>query len=155
MTLTNLGILSARVGQAEASQHWLVEGLRLGSDLDYKLIIQYCLIGLGRLAADAGRLVRAARLWAAADAMTQAFGAHLTRAGRTVLDYEARLAAAQGPPRPGGVDRRLDGGPADGHRPGRGVRAGRSGYQRALADAAPRRSRVTGRSRCCGLVARA
>ena len=95
LTLTNLGILSARVGQAEASQHWLVEGLRLGSDLDYKLIIQYCLIGLGKLAADAGRLVRAARLWAAADAMTQAFGAHLTRAGRTVLDYEAQLAAAR------------------------------------------------------------
>ena len=27
--------------------------------------------------------------------MTQAFGAHLTRAGRTVLDYEAQLAAAR------------------------------------------------------------
>jgi len=94
-TLTNLGLLSARLGQAEASQGWLVEGLRLGNDLGYKLIIQYCLVGLGKLAADAGQLVRAARLWGASDAMAQTFGAHLTRAGRTVLDYEAQLAAAR------------------------------------------------------------
>lgn len=95
LTLTNLGLLSARLGQVEASRGWLVEGLRLGNDLGFQLIIEYCLIGLGKLAADTCRLVRAARLWGAADAMTQVFGAHLTRAGRAVLDFEAQLVAAR------------------------------------------------------------
>ena len=46
---------------------------------------------MGKLAADAGRLHRAARLWGAADVMDEAYGAHLTKGGRAILDYEAQL----------------------------------------------------------------
>ena len=93
--LANLGLLCARLGDRERSAGWLVDGLRLSRDLGYKLIIQYCLIGLGRLAADAGRLERAARLWGAADGMTEAYGAHLTRASRELIDYDNQLSTAQ------------------------------------------------------------
>jgi predicted ATPase/DNA-binding CsgD family transcriptional regulator len=93
--LANLGLLCARLGDRDRSAGWLVEGLRLSRDLGYKLIIQYCLIGLGRLAAETDRLERAARLWGAADAMTEAYGAHLTRASREMIDYEHQLDAAR------------------------------------------------------------
>jgi DNA-binding CsgD family transcriptional regulator len=93
--LANLGLLCARLGDRDRSAGWLVDGLRLSRDLGYKLIIQYCLIGLGRLAADAGRFERAARLWGAADAMTEVYGAHLTRASRELVDYEHLLAEVQ------------------------------------------------------------
>ena len=62
----------------------------LSQRLDYKLIIHYALIGLGKLAADAGQLSRSARLWGAADALVEAYGAHLTKGGRALLDYEAQ-----------------------------------------------------------------
>ena len=93
--LSDLGLLSARLGDIDRATNWLVEGLRVGQHLDYKLIIQYCLIGLGQLAAAGGRLPRAARLWGAADAMTEAYGTHLTRAARAIVDYERVLADAQ------------------------------------------------------------
>ena len=59
------------------------------------MVIHHCLIGLGALAADAGRLTRGARLWGAADAMTEAYGTHLTQAGRALLDYEGRIGTAR------------------------------------------------------------
>jgi DNA-binding CsgD family transcriptional regulator len=92
--LASLGLLAARLGDA-AAEGRLLEGLRLSRDLDYKLVIHHCLIGLGALAADAGQLTRGVRLWGAADAMTEAYGTHLTQAGRAVLDYEGRIAATR------------------------------------------------------------
>ena len=89
--MANLGLLSARLGDAEQAGPTLADTLRLSHRLDYKLIIQYCLIGMGKLAADAGQLHRAARLWGAADLMEEAYGAHLTKGGRAILDYEAQL----------------------------------------------------------------
>ncbi|HZA74310.1 MAG TPA: LuxR C-terminal-related transcriptional regulator [Propionibacteriaceae bacterium] len=93
--LANLGLLSARLGDLEQAAGWLVDGLRLSHDLDYKLITQYCLIGLGNLAALDGRLPRAARLWGAAEAMTESYGTRLTRATRAMIDYDRQLAEAQ------------------------------------------------------------
>ena len=40
-------------------------------------------------------MARAARLWGAADAMTEAYGTHLTRAARAIVDYERELGDAQ------------------------------------------------------------
>ena len=74
----------------------LREGLALGLELDYKLIIQYCLIGLGTLAAARGEPVRAARLWGAADAISEAFGTQLTKAGRAMIDYDGQVATVRG-----------------------------------------------------------
>jgi hypothetical protein len=80
--LASLGLLAARLGDA-AAEGRLLEGLRLSRDLDYKLVIHHCLIGLGALAADAGQLTRGVRLWGAADAMTEAYGTHPGRPGGT------------------------------------------------------------------------
>jgi predicted ATPase/DNA-binding CsgD family transcriptional regulator len=93
--LSNLGLLTARMGQHEQARGWLVECLRLSHHLDYKLIIMYGLIGMGELAATARRVRRAARLWGAADSMTEAYGAHLTRASRAIVDYDRQLADTQ------------------------------------------------------------
>jgi non-specific serine/threonine protein kinase len=93
--LANLGLLTARMGQHDRAGAWLVECLRLSHHLDYKLLIMYCLIGMGELAAAAGRIRRAVRLWGATDSMTEAYGAHLTRASRAIVDYDQQLARAQ------------------------------------------------------------
>lgn len=92
--LSSLGLLTTQLGDPAAAD-WLVEGLRLGRELDYKLVIHHCLIGLGVLATDAGRLTRAARVWGAADMLTEAYGTHLTRAGQALLDHDRRLTAAR------------------------------------------------------------
>jgi non-specific serine/threonine protein kinase len=93
--LADLGMLAARMGDLGPAAGWLVDCLRLSRDLDYKLIIQYSLIGLGKIAALAGQLPRAARLWGAADGMTETYGTRLTSAGRAILDYERQLADVQ------------------------------------------------------------
>ena len=93
--LANLGLLTARMGDVESADAWLRECLRLSHHLDYKLIIMYGLIGMGQLAAVRGRIPRAGRLWGAADSMTEAYGAHLTRASRAIIDYDQQLARAQ------------------------------------------------------------
>ena len=93
--LANLGLLTARMGERESAGSWLVECLRLSHHLDYKLIIMYGLIGMGELAAATGRIQRAARLWGAADGMTDAYGAHLTRGSRAIVDYDQQLARAR------------------------------------------------------------
>ena len=94
-TVSNLGLLAAARGDQERATDLLRQGLRLGTRLDYKLIIQYCLMGLAKVDATAGRLLRASRLWGAADRMSEAFGTQLTRAARLLIDYEAELAGAR------------------------------------------------------------
>jgi predicted ATPase/DNA-binding CsgD family transcriptional regulator len=93
--LSDLGLLTARMGNVDRAGAWLVDCLRLSHHLDYKLIIQYGLIGMGRLAATQGQIARAARLWGAADSMTEAYGAHLTRAARALVDYDTQLTDAR------------------------------------------------------------
>ena len=87
ISLANLGLLAVRMGDDRA-EGLLQDGLQLGLELDYKLVIQYCWTGLGALAAAGGRLARAARLWGAAEGIGETFGTQLTRAARAVIDYE-------------------------------------------------------------------
>ena len=94
VSLANLGLLAVRMSDPVRADDLLRAGLRLGLELDYKLIIQYCLMGLGALAA-ADEPTRAARLWGTADAMSEAFGTQLTRAGRALIDYEGQVEAAR------------------------------------------------------------
>ena len=94
-TLSNLGLLAVAVGDHEQATDRLAEGLRLSLALDYKLIMQFCLIGFGKINAAAGRLGRAARLWGAADSMSEAYGTHMSRAARQVVSYEDSVAAAR------------------------------------------------------------
>ena len=94
ISLANLGLLAVRMGDARA-EGLLQDGLRVGLELDYKLVIQYCWTGLGALATADGRLARAARLWGAAEGIGETFGTQLTRAARAVIDYAARLATAR------------------------------------------------------------
>ncbi|HEY5846423.1 MAG TPA: AAA family ATPase [Microlunatus sp.] len=55
-TVSNLGLLAAARGDQERATDLLRQGLQLGTKLDYKLIIQYCLMGLAKVDATAGRL---------------------------------------------------------------------------------------------------
>jgi DNA-binding CsgD family transcriptional regulator len=73
----------------------LRESLSLARELDHKLFIQYCIIGLACVAAAQGWPVRAARLWGAAEGMSETYGTHFTRAGHSLIDYEGRLDAAR------------------------------------------------------------
>ena len=50
---------------------------------------------MGKINAARDRADRAARLWAAAETMSEAYGTHLTRAARAVINYEGELAAAR------------------------------------------------------------
>jgi non-specific serine/threonine protein kinase len=93
-SLGNLGLLAVRLADVGRADDLLRAGLRLSLELDYKLIVQYCLMGLGALAA-AGEPTRAARLWGTAEAMSEAFGTQLTRAGRALIDYERQVVAAR------------------------------------------------------------
>jgi len=96
LSLSNLGLLAARMGDAGRADALLREGLRRSVALHYELIIQYCLVGLGTLAAASGQPIRAARLWGAADAISEAFGTHLTRATRSLIEYDRQVSTVRG-----------------------------------------------------------
>lgn len=93
--LTNIGLVTLAQGNHERSATLLREGLRLAWELDHKLYIQYCIIGLAGVAASQGLPDRAARLWGAAEGMSETYGTRLARAVRTLIDYEGSLAAAR------------------------------------------------------------
>jgi non-specific serine/threonine protein kinase len=93
--LTNIGLMTLAQGDHEGAATLLREGLRLASGLDHKLYIQYGIIGLAGVAASQGLPVRAARLWGAAEGMSETYGTQLARAVRDLIDYEGRLAVAR------------------------------------------------------------
>jgi DNA-binding CsgD family transcriptional regulator len=95
MCLTNIGLVTLAQGKYETSAALLREGLCLARELDHKTFIQYCIIGLASVAAFQTHPVRAARLWGAAEGMSEAYGAHFSPAGRAAIDYEDRLAVAR------------------------------------------------------------
>jgi non-specific serine/threonine protein kinase len=95
MCLTNLGLIALAQGDYESATTLLGEDLRLSQELDHKLYIQYCLTGLAGVDAYLGRPVRAARLWGAAEGMSETYGGHIMVADRSVIDYEGRLATAR------------------------------------------------------------
>jgi predicted ATPase/DNA-binding CsgD family transcriptional regulator len=95
MCLTNLGLVTLAEGDYEKATALLSEDLRLARDLNHKLYIQYCLTGLAGVDASQGRPVRAARLWGAAEGMSETYGGHIMLADRSIIDYEGRLATAR------------------------------------------------------------
>jgi predicted ATPase/DNA-binding CsgD family transcriptional regulator len=92
---TNLGLVRLAQGDYERSTVLLRESVRLAWELDHKPFFQYSVIGLGGVAASLGWPVRAARLWGAAEGMSEAYGTHLLNAGRSLIDYDGRLAEAR------------------------------------------------------------
>jgi predicted ATPase/DNA-binding CsgD family transcriptional regulator len=95
MCLMNIGLAALTQGDYERAATALHNGLTLARDLDHKLVIQYCAIGLAAVAASRGWPIRAARLWGAAQGMSETYGTRFTRASRAVIDYEGRVAAAR------------------------------------------------------------
>jgi DNA-binding CsgD family transcriptional regulator len=93
--LTNIGLMMLAQDGHERSATMLREGLRLAWGLDHKLYIQYSIIGLAGVAASHGLPDRAARLWGAAEGMSETYGMRLARGVSTLIDYEGRLAAAR------------------------------------------------------------
>jgi predicted ATPase/DNA-binding CsgD family transcriptional regulator len=95
MCLTNIGLVTLAQGGYERSLALLREGLYLARELDHKTFVQYCTIGLASVAAYQGHPVRAARLWGAAEGMSETYGAQFSHAGRAAIDYEGRLEIAR------------------------------------------------------------
>jgi DNA-binding CsgD family transcriptional regulator/tetratricopeptide (TPR) repeat protein len=95
MCLTNIALLALAQGNYERSATLLREGLCLARELDHKTFVQYCIIGLASVAAGQNHPVRAARLWGAAEGMSETYGARFSHAGRAAIDYEGRLAVAR------------------------------------------------------------
>jgi DNA-binding CsgD family transcriptional regulator len=93
--LTNIGLLTLGLSDDEGAATRLRESLCLARDLDHKMIIQYCLTGLGGVAASRRDLISAARLWGAAEIMGEVYGSRFTRASHALIDYEGRLATAR------------------------------------------------------------
>ena len=91
MCLTNLGLVALAQDDYERAATLLREDLRLAQELDHKLFIQYSLTGLAGVDASRGRPVRAARLWGAAEGMSDTYGGHIMAADRSIIDYERRL----------------------------------------------------------------
>jgi predicted ATPase/DNA-binding CsgD family transcriptional regulator len=92
---TNLGLVRLAQGDYERSNALLRESVRLAWELDHKPFFQYSVIGLGGVAASRGWPVRAARLWGAAEGISETYGIHLLSAGRSLIDYDGRLAAVR------------------------------------------------------------
>ncbi|CAN5702517.1 BTAD domain-containing putative transcriptional regulator [soil metagenome] len=93
--LGNLGTIALVRADYEGAVLPLRESLRLGWETDYKVTIQFSFNGLACVAAGLEQPVRAARLWGAVEAMQEAYGVHVTAIARTILNHEARLAAAR------------------------------------------------------------
>jgi hypothetical protein len=100
--LTNLALGSWMSADYDKASGFLRENLRMARSADYKLAIQYSLLGLGRLAMVRKHFGHAARLWGAAEAMEETFGIRITRLGCSAIGYDGYLAAALAPRR-GGV----------------------------------------------------
>jgi DNA-binding CsgD family transcriptional regulator/tetratricopeptide (TPR) repeat protein len=94
--LNNLGI-GAVVLQADYDKATalLRENLRMARESDYKLAIQYSLLGLGYVAACREQPARAARLWGTVEAMEEAFGIRITAITRSHTNYDGYVASAR------------------------------------------------------------
>jgi DNA-binding CsgD family transcriptional regulator/DNA-binding transcriptional ArsR family regulator len=95
MGLLHVAFVTLARGEYERTSVLLREGLQLSHGLEHKVFIQYCVTGLAGVTASLGRPAQAARLWGAADGLSERYGGHVVREGRAVIDYEGRLAAAR------------------------------------------------------------
>jgi predicted ATPase/class 3 adenylate cyclase len=81
----NLGQVAIEMGDVDGALKCYREGLRLGTVTHNKWIISYCLMGVGQAYRES-QPERAARLFAASDAMRQAVGSVLYAADPSLLD---------------------------------------------------------------------
>ncbi len=93
--LNNLALRAVVEGDYDGASLLIWENLRIARESDYKLGIQYSLLGLGLVAAAREEPTRAARLWGAVEAMEEAFGITITPLARSHTDYEVHLAASR------------------------------------------------------------
>jgi predicted ATPase/DNA-binding SARP family transcriptional activator/DNA-binding CsgD family transcriptional regulator len=94
-TLGQFGGLVLFWGDYERAVPVLQETLRLASESDYTLPIQFSLFSLACAAASREQPVRAARLWGAVEGMEEAYGVHISPMALSSFNYEGRLAAAR------------------------------------------------------------
>jgi hypothetical protein len=89
------GLGETALGQADAAtaRQWLRAGLELSRDLGARIIIAWCLAGLGGAAALDEELERAARLWGAAEHQRVMLGCRPAPAARAT--YERLLVQAR------------------------------------------------------------
>jgi DNA-binding CsgD family transcriptional regulator len=93
--LNNLALGAVVEGDYDKASTLIRENLRIARESDYKLGIQYSLLGLGLVAASREQPARAARLWGAVEAMEEAFGITITPMARSHTDYEGHLGASR------------------------------------------------------------
>jgi predicted ATPase/DNA-binding CsgD family transcriptional regulator len=95
MCLLHIAFVTLARGDYEKTAAQLREGLQLSRELEHKVFIQYCVTGLAGVAASKGFPVRAARLWGAAERLSEISGGHIVREGKSTIDYERALTAAR------------------------------------------------------------
>ena len=93
--LIDLGIVEMALANHDRATTLLREVLLLSRKRDYRVATQYAFFGLAGVAASQGWLVRAVRLWAAADVVRKSSGIQLPAVVRFATDYEGRLAAVR------------------------------------------------------------
>jgi non-specific serine/threonine protein kinase len=91
----NLALGAVIRGDYEEASTLIRENLVIARGSDYKLGIQYSLLGLGLVASSREEPVRAARLWGAVESMVEVFGMRITPMARSLTDYEGHLAASR------------------------------------------------------------
>ncbi|HEV2745178.1 MAG TPA: LuxR C-terminal-related transcriptional regulator, partial [Rubrobacter sp.] len=95
MCVGHLGIMTWVQGDYEKAVTLLREGLRLGSEADYKVMLQVSLYGLAGVATRRERPVRAARLWGAVENMQEEYSLHIAPMAHSFTDYEGHLSLAR------------------------------------------------------------
>jgi predicted ATPase/DNA-binding CsgD family transcriptional regulator len=95
MCLLHIAFVTLARRDYERTVALLREGLQLSRELEHKVFIQYCVTGLAGVAAAEGWPVRAARLWGAAERLSEIYGGHIVREGKATIDYERSLTAAR------------------------------------------------------------
>jgi non-specific serine/threonine protein kinase len=95
MCLLHIAFVTLARNDYERTAALLREGLQLSRELEHKVFMQYCVTGLAGVAASKGFPVRAARLWGAAERLSEISGGHIVREGKSTIDYERTLTAAR------------------------------------------------------------
>jgi hypothetical protein len=88
-----LGEVAVGQGDAASANRWLRTDLRLSSEQGTRILLAWCLAGLGSAAALSGNAERAARLWGAAAQLRAALGCRPAPAARA--SYERLVARAR------------------------------------------------------------
>jgi len=95
MCVGHIGIATWVQGDYERALSMLREGLRLGWEADYKVMIQVSLFGLAGVATRLEQPVRAARLWGAVENMQEDYSLHIAPMAHSLTDYEGHLMLAR------------------------------------------------------------